>query len=174
MLPARASPPSNGPRCLSFWAFLELVRIWEKRTTSEAFHSLWPERVLERPSHGAQHCSEVRKSSLKKKVTPPVTPPTPADSSAPLSRGQRKRLQRRSFRSFEASGGAVDTASLDLSALSVGLDAALATTERRPSGRRPGRRAQAASDEREMKQFQDVLAFQAHDKISMKGMKFND
>lgn len=85
-----------------------------------------------------------------------------------LSRGQRKRLQRREnfLRKFELAKvvQAQDEAKsgLDLSGLTDGLEEALETSSHvQHSLKRPGRKVQAAKDQREMKHFQNVLNFDA-------------
>eukprot|EP00435_Cladocopium_sp_Y103_P054429 s840_g17.t1 len=84
-----------------------------------------------------------------------------------LSRGQRKRLQRREnfLRKFELAKvvQAQDEAKsgLDLSGLTDGLEEAIETSNVQQSLKRPGRKVQAAKDQREMKHFQNVLNFDA-------------
>mmetsp|Transcript_80670 Transcript_80670/g.127454 ORF Transcript_80670/g.127454 Transcript_80670/m.127454 type:complete len:217 (+) Transcript_80670:70-720(+) len=85
-----------------------------------------------------------------------------------LSRGQRKRLQRREnfLRKFELAKvvQAQDEAKsgLDLSGLTDGLEEALETSGHvQQSLKRPNRKVQAAKDQREMKHFQNVLNFDA-------------
>eukprot|EP00931_Biecheleriopsis_adriatica_P052710 TRINITY_DN30717_c0_g1_i1.p1 TRINITY_DN30717_c0_g1~~TRINITY_DN30717_c0_g1_i1.p1 ORF type:complete len:208 (-),score=70.79 TRINITY_DN30717_c0_g1_i1:36-659(-) len=97
-----------------------------------------------------------------------------AKGDAKMSRGKRKRQLRREgvVRKFEfenlarAQDNAAKHGGLaDLKSLAGTLDEALAEGGSKPSApkhaKRPGRKAQAAAEEREMAQFQGVLAFKA-------------
>jgi len=129
------------------------------------------------------------KTNVKHDLAPPLRPepfeiPVPDDDedgeegaavdAKGMTRGQRKRTKRRDdfMRRFEfvnfvqkqdevrKNGGLAD-----LGGLAGSLDEALNRSDRaaKPDdlARRPGRKVQAATDEREMAQYQGVLGFQA-------------